>query len=159
MTNDEWWEDFDPEFYGVDEIDELANQPDANIWTKFEDEDTEMVTLKAGRHPNGDGYYYSQKQWGPEQVGQEVIFEPLDDYVCPKPPKGISLQNCWVVILTDPDGIGWSPWSVVAPDVDHAILKARSDWRRWSRVHAAAEVWKVYSQSWIAKRVIGVGEV
>ena len=25
-----------------------------------------------------------------------------------------SLENCWVVILMDPDWSDWSPWSVVA---------------------------------------------
>ncbi|QTC90858.1 hypothetical protein [Brevundimonas goettingensis] len=158
MTNDEWWEGFDPEFYGVEEIDELANQPDANIWTKFEDGDAELVTLKPGRHPGGDGYYHSKKAWGSQHIGQEVTFEPTDDYECAKSPKDTSLQNCWVVILTDPDGLGWSPWPVVAPNVQKAIRKAQSDWRRWCGVHAAADVWKVYRESWITERVAGIGE-
>lgn len=158
MTDDEWWEDFDPEFYGVDEIDELADELDENIWTKFGDEGAALVTLKPGRHPGGDGYYHSATPWRAEHVGLQVIFDPTDDYECPSAPDGNSLGNCWVVILTDPDGIGWSPWSAVAPDVHQAILKARSYWRRWSGVHAAADVWKVYRESWITGRVVGIGE-
>lgn len=153
MTNDEWWEKFDPEFYRVDQIDELADQPDENIWTKFEDEDVELVTLKAGRHPGGDDYYHSATPWSSDHLGLVIVTDFRKDYGPEVPPPGACLSDCWVVILTDPDGNDWSPWSVTATDQRQAILKAQSNWRRWCQVHAAADVVKVYRDSWIGQIV------
>jgi len=151
MTDDEWWQDFDPEFYGVHEFEELANHPEANIWTKFEDEDAELVTLKPGRHPGGDGYYHSAKPWAPQHLGLVIVADFSQDYASHEPPPGACLSDRWVVILMDPDDCDWSPWSVTASDQRQAILKAQSAWRRWSRVHAAADVVKVYRDSWIGE--------
>lgn len=66
-------------------------------------------------------------------------------------PKQIeaALQDCWVVILMDPDDADWSPWPVIANGKQKAILRAQSDWRKWSQVNATAEVVKVYAKSWI----------
>lgn len=153
MTDDEWWQDFDPEFYAVYEIDKLADQPDENIWTKFENEHDEVVTLKPGRHLGGDGYYHSAKAWRPEHL-ELVITANFDvDYASPECLLGAHLNDRWVVILMDPDDSDWSPWSVTASDKRQAILKAQAEWRRWSRVHAAAEVTKVYRNSWIGEIV------
>ena len=151
MTDDEWWETFDPEFYRLCKIDKLADQPDENIWTKFEDDDAELITLKPGRHPGGDGYYHSAKPWAPQHLGCVIEADFSEEYASHEPPPGACLIDRWVVILTDPDGINWSPWSVTASDPRRAILKAQSEWRRWSRVHAAAEVVKVYRDSWIGE--------
>ena len=73
-----------------------------------------------------------------------------------------SLKDCWVVILTDPDFSGWSPWSVIASDKDAAIMLARRAWREWLQ-HGddeddqdeeadEAKVVKVYAKSWIGER-------
>lgn len=68
-------------------------------------------------------------------------------------PKQIeaALQDCWVVILMDPDESDWSPWPVVANSKQQAILRAQSDWRKWSQVNVVAEVVKVYAKSWIGE--------
>ncbi len=68
-------------------------------------------------------------------------------------PKQIeaALQGCWIVILIDPDDSNWSPWPVIANGKQQAILKAQSDWRKWSRVNAVAEVVKAYAKSWIGE--------
>jgi len=68
-------------------------------------------------------------------------------------PKQIeaALQDCWVVILMDPDDSDWSPWPVIANNKEQAILRAQSDWHKWSQVNAVAEVVKVYTKSWIGE--------
>ena len=60
-----------------------------------------------------------------------------------------ALQDCWVVILMDPDDSDWSPWPVVAKNKRGAIAQARRDWRDWCRSPGSAEVLKVYERSWI----------
>ena len=78
-----------------------------------------------------------------------------------------ALKDCWVVILTDPDFSGWSPWSVIASDKETAIALARRDWRAWCQDEDEgeedderededqeadeAEVVKVYRNSWIGE--------
>lgn len=76
-----------------------------------------------------------------------------------------SLKDCWVVILTDPDFSGWSPWSVIASDEETAIELARRAWREWQQDEDdedderedenqepdKAEVVKVYRNSWIGE--------
>ena len=64
------------------------------------------------------------------------------------------MSNRWVVILGDPDDNDWSPWSVVANDVDAAVKVAIKDWRRWSGLRDEPEVVKVYASSWIDHRVL-----
>lgn len=63
-----------------------------------------------------------------------------------------ALHDRWVVILMDPDHDDWSPWPVVANNKAQAILRAQSAWRKWCGANAAAEIVKVYSESWIGER-------
>lgn len=72
-----------------------------------------------------------------------------------------SLENCWVVILMDPDWSDWSPWSVVAKNKEAAIVLARRAWSQWTQAAGwggddseeadEAEVVKVYRNSWIGQ--------
>ena len=69
-------------------------------------------------------------------------------------------DECWVILLWDPDGNDTSPWSVTAQSKDEAIRKAIADWH-WSlsegsleiQPHPAPDVFKVYCNSWIGERV------
>ncbi len=78
-------------------------------------------------------------------------------------------ENNWVVLLTDPDGCDWSPWSVRAKSPLEAIEAARKQWREMYDYDedykegvddppeltpdSVIEVWKVYQGSWINMRV------
>ena len=70
------------------------------------------------------------------------------------------LNECWVILLWDPDGNDTSPWSVIAPSKDEAIRKAVADWHlslfedsAEFVPHPAPDVFKVYRNSWISERV------
>ncbi|MGA0545918.1 hypothetical protein ACO2Q1_11645 [Brevundimonas sp. VNH65] len=70
------------------------------------------------------------------------------------------LDQCWVILLWDPDGNDTSPWSVKAETKDEAIQKAVADWHRWLveenavfMPHPPPDVFKVYRNSWIGERV------
>ena len=72
----------------------------------------------------------------------------------------VVLDECWVVLLWDPDGNDTSPWPVTAQSKDEAIRKAIADWQR-SLIEdsfdfeppPAPDVFKVYRDSWIGERV------
>lgn len=69
-------------------------------------------------------------------------------------------DECWVILLWDPDGNDTSPWSVTARSKDEAIRKAIAEWQRSLsedsvdfEPHPAPDVFKVYRNSWIGERV------
>ena len=72
----------------------------------------------------------------------------------------VVLDECWVVLLWDPDGNDTSPWPVTAQGKDEAIRKAIADWQRSLiedgfefEPNPAPDVFKVYRNSWIGERV------
>lgn len=89
------------------------------------------------------------------------IFNPLSDLGFPlsiddvrAAREVVKLDGCWVVILLDPEGGDWSPWSVIAFDRKQAISLARQDWCEWCEWEGEpdyADVLKVYRDSWIGE--------
>jgi len=66
-----------------------------------------------------------------------------------KKPKKADLEDCWVVIISDPESTDWSPWPVIAPSVEDAVTLAVSKWKRWANDRTARPyVIKVYANSW-----------
>lgn len=67
------------------------------------------------------------------------------------------LKNRWVVIILDPEGGDWSPWSVVAEDIGEAVKIAVDDWKDWQTDPTdpnptppeKPHIFKVYGNSWI----------
>lgn len=70
-----------------------------------------------------------------------------------------ALEDCWVVIILDPDWEDWSPWSVVANDIGSAVEKAVQDWEAWLSDPAdpnpdplpKPHIIKVYRNTWITE--------
>lgn len=91
------------------------------------------------------------------------IFNPLSELGFPlsihdvrAARENVKLGGCWVVILLDPEGGDWSPWSVIALNRDHAISLARQDWCEWCDWEGEpdyADVLKVFRDSWIGEIV------
>lgn len=73
MTENEWWDEFEGERF--DEMDEVADQPDEMIWTKFED--GRLIQYVPGRHEVGGGYYLASKPWGAEHA--DLVITIADD--------------------------------------------------------------------------------
>ena len=72
----------------------------------------------------------------------------------------VLLDECWVILLWDPDGNDTSPWPVTAQSKDEALRKAIADWHSSLledspdfEPHPDPDVFKVYRNSWIGERV------
>jgi hypothetical protein len=82
------------------------------------------------------------------QTGGTIMSKPKS--ALRKRPTKAELNDCWVVIISDPESTDWTPWPVIAPTIEEAVTSAVSDWKRW-----AGPGWtdlpyviKVYPNSW-----------
>lgn len=81
------------------------------------------------------------------QTGGTIMSKPKS--ALRKRPTKAELNDCWVVIISDPESTDWSPWPVIAPTIEEAVTSAVSKWKRWVRDRTAMPyVIKVYPNSW-----------
>jgi hypothetical protein len=110
--------------------------------------------------------YFDDDQFSPNQAqtGLTSAIETLKDGDEPSPRHAAQAppDDHWIVILTDPDGSDWSPWSVIAEHKKAAVARALADWFEWAHqdedvgedgdLDDPPEVIKVYRNSWIGRR-------